>query len=524
MLAACGNTFIKRVFVAALIVICILPLAACDDSHDYHDSHDSHDWFDDDFDDVLYDMFDSDYDETDSSTTTGDGNDYISAADPIEFDVTYNESISSTTDVDYYSIAIPATSETIITLSKLTDDLDFYLFDSNGHLLVSSQNGGSGDETINYFSSWSFSTTIYIKVNGYSSAISDYSLTATNNICISADGNDTIETAETIDLDITFNKSISTTCDVDFYSITVPGDTTTTISLANLTSDIDLYLLDSNGYIILSSENVGTDDETIVYTSSPSPETLYVKVSGYEYETGDYSITVVNDVDTYTSIDGNDTIETAEAIDFDIVYAKSIENYSDIDYYSIVVPPETAISVLISDFDGELDLSVYDGTYSIASTSSGSGYEYTSYAPGATTPTVLYIRVSRLSGVASTYNLKAISVDSSEIDNNDSPANASPIEFNTLYNKSISNYYDNDFYSISVLEGATYTFTLTGLTVGLDLYLFRNDLNPIAYSYGNLSDDVIVNYTATSSSKIYLQVSGGCVYENYTLSVVPTTP
>jgi hypothetical protein len=86
-------------------------------------------------------------------------------------------SISSTTDVDYFRIAVTPGSSIDVLLTNLNADCDLRIYSSSGKLLAISDNGGTTDEEI----SGTVSNSIYYaKVNGYAGArCSNYNLILT---------------------------------------------------------------------------------------------------------------------------------------------------------------------------------------------------------------------------------------------------------------------------------------------------------------------------------------------------------
>lgn len=521
------KSLIIRLSKIILILIFMLSLTACenpfDSSDDVNDLLDSSD--------EINDLVDDYYNTLDSSTLTNDStdndNDSIATAEGIEFNITYEKSISTETDLDYYSIIIPANSTTIISLTNLTDDLDLYLIDSNNNILLSSEYGGYTNESITYISPVSATTlTLYIKVEGSASATSNYTLTATNVISSSVDGNDTITTAEPIELDTTYNKSISNDTDIDYYSIEVPALSTTTITLTNLTDNLDLYIVDNYDYILSSSVNSGSYDETITYTStSLSTKTIYIKIEAYASSTSEYSITTSNNITT--SSDNNDTIATADSIEYDITYNKEIDTYADADYYSIEVPPASTITINLTNLTGDIDLYLLnsDDTVISASENGSTDNELIIHTTASTTTNTLYIKVNGYEYNTSTYDLSVTRIDASESSNNDTPETADPIDFGTPYYGSISSYYDDDYCSITIPEGSTVTLYLTNLTADLDLSIVDINGYAITTSTNRLTSDETITYTSTSTSTYYIKVYGYFTnISTYTLEAFITTP
>ena len=105
----------------------------------------------------------------------GDGNDTFITATNISLGTSYNKEIDSSTDVDYFKFTTSSAGTITVSLTGLTANLDVKLYDSSQSLLNSSANSGTSSEEIIYPAS--NSGTFYVKVYGYNSATSNYTLT-----------------------------------------------------------------------------------------------------------------------------------------------------------------------------------------------------------------------------------------------------------------------------------------------------------------------------------------------------------
>lgn len=97
----------------------------------------------------------------------------------------------------------------------------------------------------------------------------------------SYESNETLATAKTITVNTNITAKIATTTDVDWFKFT---NTTTLknikVTLTTLPADYDLYLYNSAGTLLYSSENGTTTSEAITYNNAPVA-TYYIKVVGY---------------------------------------------------------------------------------------------------------------------------------------------------------------------------------------------------------------------------------------------------
>lgn len=217
------------------------------------------------------------------STDTYEPNNTTAQAYAINPGTTYDSYIYSATDVDYYKLTTTQAGTITVNLSNLPNDYDLYLLNSSGTQLGKSENGSTIAEKITYTGA---AGTYYIKVMGYSSVYSTtvaYALkadfTGTPTPTDPYEPNDTIAQAYQISSGTTYNSYIYTATDVDYYKFTVASSKSISISLSNLPGDYDLYLVNSSGTVLASSEKAGTTSEAITYTASAG--TYYVKVIGY---------------------------------------------------------------------------------------------------------------------------------------------------------------------------------------------------------------------------------------------------
>ncbi|TCP65116.1 M4 family metallopeptidase [Baia soyae] len=94
------------------------------------------------------------------------------------------------------------------------------------------------------------------------------------------ESNDTRATAYKISSGTTYNGKISSKTDEDWFQLTKTTSGTISVSLTNLPEDYDLYLYNSSGTLLTSSEEGGKTSESISYRGS-ARGTYYVKVVGY---------------------------------------------------------------------------------------------------------------------------------------------------------------------------------------------------------------------------------------------------
>ncbi len=198
---------------------------------------------------------------------------------------TNSAAISSSTDVDYYSITTTATGSITYNLVGPSGvDYDLYIYNSAGTQLGSGTTS-TATETVTLSSQ--AAGTYYIKVIGYNGANSTTCYTikataATSTSCQSAydvSTNGTTSGAASVPLNTNITGLISPSADVDIYKFTITTGGTITATLATLPGDYDLKLLNSAGTQVGISQNGSTTSESISYTAAAG--TYYAQVYGY---------------------------------------------------------------------------------------------------------------------------------------------------------------------------------------------------------------------------------------------------
>jgi serine protease len=119
---------------------------------------------------------------------------------------------------------------------------------------------------------------------------------ATATSVLEMESNNTLETAQLITpASAAVSGVISATSDVDYYKIALGAGKSLKLSVAPTltTRDFDLYLLNSSGRLLRSSERSSGQTDRIVYTNTGSSTVnLYAKVAYYGGGTGAYTLFV----------------------------------------------------------------------------------------------------------------------------------------------------------------------------------------------------------------------------------------
>jgi hypothetical protein len=105
----------------------------------------------------------------------------------------------------------------------------------------------------------------------------------TSPICIdNYEINNTSIQARNIIVGNTISAGITSTNDIDWFRVTTPNNSNTSlvVSLGNLIADYDLYIYNKSLKLIGSSTNSGTSNEVVSYNSNARNATYYIKVQG----------------------------------------------------------------------------------------------------------------------------------------------------------------------------------------------------------------------------------------------------
>ncbi len=225
--------------------------------------------------------------------TAFEPNETQATAAAISSGVTNSAAISTSTDVDYYSITTSGTNNIAYNLVGPSGvDYDLYVYNSAGTQIGSSA-GTTATETVSLTSQ--AAGTYYIKVIGYSGANSAtcYTIKATATAvtsCISTydiSTNGTTSGAAAVPFNTNITGLISPTGDIDNYKFVITTGGTITASLTTLPGDYDLKLLNSAGTQVGISQNGSTTSESISYTAAAG--TYYAQVYGYNGATSSTS-------------------------------------------------------------------------------------------------------------------------------------------------------------------------------------------------------------------------------------------
>jgi hypothetical protein len=280
--------------------------------------------------------------------TAFEPNETIAQAAPVSNGVNNSAAITTTTDVDFFSITTTGTNNIVYTLTGVTGlDYDLYVYNSAG-TQIGSSTSSTPNETVTLNNQ--VAGTYYFKVIGFSGANSQtcYTIKATATAVASCPGpldistNGTIAGAATIPFNTDTKGLISPTGDIDNYKFVITTGGTITITLTTLPGDYDLKLLNSAGTQIAISQAGGTTSETINITVAAG--TYYAQVYGFN---GANSSTVCYTLKV--QLGTASMPEMITGLDFN---KKLVDIFPN--------PATNAININITGFAGTSEISLYD--------------------------------------------------------------------------------------------------------------------------------------------------------------------
>ncbi|MBD1217321.1 MAG: PPC domain-containing protein [Aphanizomenon flos-aquae Clear-A1] len=181
---------------------------------------------------------------------------------------------------DYYSFNVTTPSNFSLSLTGLSADANVQLLNSSGTVITTADAIFSTSEFITSLLS---AGTYYARVYQFSGDTT-YGLSLTA-LPVDNAGN-TLATARAVGT-LTATQSFSDwvgSADIDdYYSFNVTTLSNVNLNLTGLSADVDLYLLNSSGTVISSSEAGGTTSESI--TRQLSAGTYYARVNRYSDDT-----------------------------------------------------------------------------------------------------------------------------------------------------------------------------------------------------------------------------------------------
>ena len=162
--------------------------------------------------------------------------------------------------------------------------------------------------------------------------------------------NDTIETAEAIDVNTEVTGNLSSDNDVDCYRLDLAEDSLWELSFHHKDiSDSNVFwkysIADSEGTVLKTWESRGSEVNLKTNKMGFAKGTYYIIVEPFWKDSTNYTLTV-NSVTTGTfETEKNDTIETANAISVATDYIGNLYSKNDVDYYTFTLNNTSDVSI-----------------------------------------------------------------------------------------------------------------------------------------------------------------------------------
>ena len=310
---------------------------------------------------AVYDSFDTeDYTLTATySSITGsretESNDARSTADTITSGVAITGQAASSTDIDYYKLALSSAGTISVSFNdgdgSQWSDHDVSIVNENGDILASQSIYETGVVSTEVASSGNYYVAVYDSFD-----TEDYTLTATYSSITGSretESNDARSTADTIASGVAITGQAASSTDIDYYKLALSSAGTISVSFNDGDGSQwyghDVSIVNENGDILASQSIYETG---VVSTEVASSGNYYVAVYD-SFDTEDYTLTA-----TYSSITGsretesNDARSTADTITSGVAITGQAASSTDIDYYKLALSSAGTISVSFNDGDG----------------------------------------------------------------------------------------------------------------------------------------------------------------------------
>lgn len=282
------------------------------------------------------------------AATSGDS---LESALPIAFGTTYDGAITDTNASDFYKVTLPSSGCMTFCATAKLEYVFYYLYDASGKQLWSNKPHWDTTTCESVITPELRLTAgvyyIAVKKSGrtgqYSFSVSFES--AEESFAETGNGtNNSIETASKIAFDQFYRGQIAINDTRDFYSFTLPSSGCVAFSATAKMEYVNYYLYDGSGKQIWSStphwntttcENVTNQDLNL----TSGTYCLSVKQSGTKTGGYSFSLSFESAEESYTET-GNGTdnsMETANGIDFDEIYNGQIAINDAQDFYRLAL-------------------------------------------------------------------------------------------------------------------------------------------------------------------------------------------
>ncbi len=475
---------------------------------------------------------------------------------PIELNTTYEDSLLSSNDVNWYtfttttdgSVTIDFTREVFGDTTKYWK-LTVYHFDEN--LKEISSTGFDGNHTVSATEDIGLSAgKYYIAIERYpynfSERLYSFSVKFTSSDNWEKELNNTFQTATAINMNEGYSAALSSSDDYDWYTFSVPADGYISIDFdREVFNDTTTYWKSTIYRIDGSVEEMASWGYDGNHTKSTSPEIglsagrYYIKVERYPYNHSSrtYTITVNYSATKYWEKEFNSTFQTASAVNLNTNYHGSLYSSSDVDWYKFSTNINGYVSI---DFEREVfydtttywKLTVYkldESLEEMASWTYDGNHAKTSTAAIGLPPGNYYFEIERYpyNYSAETYTVR-VKFNASEYwekEFNNTFQTATPINTNRNYSGSMYSSGDHDWYEFELRQNITVDFDFTTGLIGdntnhwkLHLYQRTDTIDELnSWNISGASSVTAISDLQLDAGIYYLEV------EYYAYNYNPTT-
>ncbi|NGZ29106.1 MAG: T9SS type A sorting domain-containing protein, partial [Magnetococcales bacterium] len=449
-------------------------------------------------------------------------------------DQSWTDGISTSDTLDYYRFILANPGGFELSLSQLTADLDVQLLTGNGSSMVAeSYRGGSSSEAISRSSL--VAGTYWVRVYPYGGASSSYTLTMRTSEAASNDNSTTAARAVTLtSSNQTWSDWLGSSDTNDYYSFVTTTASRFSLTLAGLSNDVDVQLLNRTGGVITGSYASGSSNETIT-VSSLTAGTYFVRVYPYlSSASSNYTLTMAaTPLEQSVSDQAGNTQATARSI----TLSENPQSYNDWagegdldDYYRFVLTGNSSFSLALGNLASDLDVELLNASGGLIAASTASGSAAESISLSTLSAGTYFIDVYSFSGNSNyTLTLSGTLQASSQDQAGNTLAQARQITLNSegqTFSEYVGGTDTYDYYRFVLNANIGFNLTLNGLSgdANVDLLSGSGSLLTTSNQGGTTSESISrASLSAgTYAVRVYANpLNGGPI--SYTLQLA-TTP
>ena len=443
-------------------------------------------------------------------------NDTRATATPLGVNGGIDGNIFGSDPRDYFVVTPQNDGSLTATLSGLSDDLDLILETESGSVLTGSYSWGSSSEEIEY--DLNGGQAYYLEVTPFLSSESNYNLDLNYTADAGGDAADNIFDAETISPNTTINGDVFGADTDDFFRLSPASSGELDATLSGLSSDVDLYLLDSTGATIESSLNLSASDENITAQLNGGG-TYYIQVAEFS---GDSDYTLDLDFnDSPPSDDAPDTRFSANTVSLNTSLSGSIGNGDQYDVYRLEPSSNGEITASLTGLAADADLRILDSNGTVVASSLSYGSSDEEVSTSLSGDEEYFVEVAQWSGSTDyTLDLSYEPDSGSGDDVGDNISSAASVQPNSTHTGNIGGPNDpDDVYQIQPDSSGTLTATLSNLSSDIDLYLLGSNGYVLDSSINYGSADETVTRELSADQTYYVEVSEWSGESDYELDL-----